>query len=158
MNAPKPPALAYAEDQLGVHNVFDEAQGVQMDLDEALSALDKAQDERRDLDHKIDDREMDILILERGKHADHSEAALSRHLKEVYFKDETLKRLKMERNAKAGECTGLELDISYLKARVTILSARMTELGGYFNYLAVTKLATIQAERTTTPTKPGEQQ
>lgn len=161
MNAPKPPALAYAEDQLGVHHVYEEAQGVQSDLDEALSALDKAQDARRELDHKIEDYEMDILVKERGKHPDHSEAAFQRHLKEVLHKDEHLKRLKSERNAKAGECTGIDLDISYLKARVTILSARMIELGGYFQYLAVTKQATLAEQRNqpTQPTPPtGEQQ
>lgn len=154
VNAPKPPALAYAEDTLGVHHVWDEAQGVVIDLNEELDGLDKAQDARRALDQKIEDREMDLLIEERGKHPDHSEAAFARHLKEVLHKDETLKKLKSDRNEQAGIVTGHEIEIKYLNARVTILSARMHELGGYFQYLAVTKQAAM-AEQTTTP---GEQQ
>jgi len=152
MNAPKPPALAYAEDVLGVHHVYEEAEGVRIDLDEALTALDKAQDERRNFDQQIEDREMELLIEERGKHPDHSEAAFSRHLKEVLFKNEQLKKLKLMRNAKSGECTGHDIDITYLKVRVTILSARMHELGGYFQYLAVTKQAQLLAEQTNQPT------
>ena len=133
------PALAYAENELGVHQVYKEAQEASLALDELMSDLDKAQDLRRTLDAKIEDMEMDLLIEERSKHPDHSEAAFSRHLKEVQHKNQPLKDLKSQRNAAAGEVSGLELDITYTKARITLLSARMTELGGYLNYLAVVK-------------------
>lgn len=155
MNNAKPPALAYAEDVLGVHNVYEEVQGAQLELDEALTALDKAQDERRDFDHQIEDYEMNVLISERGKHGDMSEAGMTRHLKEVLFKDTDLKILKQKRNSKAGECSGIELDITYAKHRIQILTARMIELGGYFNYLAVTKQAAL-AEQTNQTTVPQE--
>lgn len=155
VNAPKPPALAYAEDVLGVHNVWDEAQGVVIDLNEELDGLDKAQDARRALDQQVEDLKMDILIEERGKHADHTQAAFDRHLKEVYHKHEGLRQLVQQRNMQAGVVTGHEIEITYLKSRVTILSARMTELGGYFQYLAVTKQAAL-AEQTTQPTPSGE--
>jgi len=155
------PALAYAE-SLGIHAVYDEALAFEAELDETLTALDKAQDERRSLDEQIDSREMDLLISERGKHPDHSEAAFSRHLKEVHHKDETLKMLKLKRNMKAGEVSGHELDKEFLKARIHVRASRLVSLGGYFEYLAAVKNAEpppvlVQvAEQTTQPTQPGD--
>ena len=136
-------ALDYAENTLGVHKVFEEALAFEKELDEITTALDKAQDARRDLDAQIEDREMNLLIEERGKHPDHSQAAFDRHLKEVYFKDDTLKRLKMSRDAKSGEVNGLQLDHDFIKQRMRVRAARMEELGGYFSFLAVTKQAEL---------------
>lgn len=147
------PALAYAETTLGVHTVFEEANVLDGQLNELLTALDKAQDERRALDESINEAEMDLLIAERGKHPDHSEAAFGRHLKEVVHKDQPLKLLRLKRGMKAGECSGLELDIEYTKSRIRTMQARMVELGGYLQYLAACKLA----EQTTQPTKPEGQ-
>lgn len=145
-------ALAYAEQTLGVHSVYEEAQRLAEQLDQSLSALDKAQDERRELDEKIADFEMDLLMEERSKHPDHSEAAFARHLKEVHHKSEPLKLLRSQRNAKAGECSGHELDIKFIETQVRIATSRMVELGGYFQYLAAVKLGAIQAEQTNQPT------
>lgn len=134
-------ALEYAEKRLGVHQVHAEAQALLEELNESLNALDSAIDTRRALDERISNYEMDLLIEERGKHPDHSEAAFQRHLKEVTHKDETLKRLRSQRNAKAGEASGLELDIEYTKYRLKVKVARMEELAGYFQFLAAVKNA-----------------
>jgi hypothetical protein len=134
-------ALDYAENHLGVHRVHEEAETLLAELDEAMNALDSAIDARRTLDEQIDDRHMLLLIEERGKAADISQAAMDRRLKEVYHKDEELKRLRMQRNAKAGEASGLELDIEHTKYRLKVKVARMEELGGYFQYLAAVKNA-----------------
>lgn len=134
-------ALDYAESYLGVHRVHEEAESLLAEMDEALNALDSAIDARRTLDDQIEDRQMILLIEERGKAADISQAAMDRRLKEVYHKDEALKRLRMQRNAKAGEASGLELDIEHLKYRLKVKVARMEELGGYFQYLAAVKNA-----------------
>lgn len=134
-------ALEYAENYLGVNKVLEEADWLLNELNSQMDALDSKQDVRRDLDEKISDYEMDILIAERGKHPDHSEAAMSRHLKEIYHKDLKLRRLRQDRNATAGEASGLELDIEYTKYRLKVKVARMEELGGYFQYLAAVKNA-----------------
>lgn len=147
MTTPTHPALAYAEVQLGVHKIYEEGLQLSSQLDETLTALDKAQDERRDLDQKIEELEMDLLVEERGKHPDHSEAAFSRHLKEVYHKSSELRMLRFKRNAKAGECSGLELDMEFTKARIRLCSARMEQLGGYLTYLAAIKNAESQLPR-----------
>lgn len=135
------PALQYAENHLGVHKVHEEAEALLAELDEAMNALDSATDARRSLDESISNYEMDLLIEERGKHPDHSEAAFQRHLKEVQHKDQTLQQMRSKRNAKAGEATGLELDIEHLKYRLKTKNARMHELGGYFQFLAAVKNA-----------------
>lgn len=135
------PALEYAEKNLGVHKVHDEAEALLAELNDAMNALDSAVDERRSLDEAISNYEMDLLIEERGKHPDHSEAAFQRHLKEVIHKDQTMQSLKSKRNAKSGEASGLELDIEHLKYRLKVKNARMHELGGYFQYLAAVKNA-----------------
>jgi hypothetical protein len=135
------PALDYAENTLGVHKVYKEAEALTKQLDERVTELDAAIDARRTLDDRIEDRLMDLLIDERGKHPDHSEAAFTRHLKEVQHKDETLRKLRVDRNAAAGEASGLELDVDYIKYQLRVKVGRMEELGGYFNFLAACKNA-----------------
>jgi hypothetical protein len=138
------PALDYAENVLGVHRVYDEANELNDELNKTLDLLDSAIDARRDMDEKIADYEMDLLIAERGKHPDHSEAAFARHLKEVHHKDAQLKMMRQVRNAKSGEVSGLELEIEYIKSQLKVKVARMEVLGGYFRFLAVTKEAELQ--------------
>lgn len=135
------PALDYAENVLGVHRVHEEAEALLKELDKALAALDLAIDARRALDEQIEDRQMELLIEERGKAPEISQAAMDRRLKEIYHKDEMLHQLRMERNAKAGEASGLELDIDYTKYRLKVKVGRMEELNGYFQFLAAVKNA-----------------
>lgn len=135
------PALDYAENTLGVHRVHEEAEALLKELDEALAALDLAIDARRALDEEIEDRQMELLIEERGKAPDISQAAMDRRIKEVYHKDEMLRHLRSKRNAKAGEASGLELDIDYTKYRLKVKVGRMEELNGYFQFLAAVKNA-----------------
>lgn len=135
------PALDYAESFLGVHRVQEEADTLLIELDALMTELDATIDKRRELDERLSNAEMDLLIEERGKHPDHSEAAFSRHLKEVTHKNESLRRLRQDRNAKSGIVTGLELDIDHVKWRLKVKIARMEELGGYFQYLAAVKNA-----------------
>lgn len=142
------PALEYAENNLGVHKVQTEADALLESLDNSITALDAAQDVRRKADDQISNREMDLLIEERGKHPDHSEAAFGRHLKEVYYKDVTLKELRSKRTTAQMEVSGLELDIEVIKYRLKVKVARMNELCGYFNYLAVVKYASLQQNNT----------
>lgn len=135
-------ALDYAENTIGVHQVHEEAEGLLKTLDEVFTALDAATDARRTLDEKIDDHQMDLMITLRGSvGSEISQAAFDKRLKEVYHKDETLRKLRQERNAKAGEASGLELDAEYFKYQLKVKVGRMEELAGYFQYLAAVKNA-----------------
>ena len=163
-------ALQYAEQKLGVHKVYEDAQEALAGLDDMLASLDVALDNRRASDDDIMAREMDLTIQERGKHPDHSEAALARHIKEVHHKDETLRDLRYKRRNQHATVSGLELDIEHRKYKIKVLVARMEQLGGYFNFLAAVKNAEPQpvqyAEASTSSTtatggeteKTGEQQ
>jgi len=133
-------AVQYAEQELGVHKVYEEANAFLADLDMQMTALDAVLDTRRTLDEKISDYEMDLAIEERGKHADHSEAAFARHLKEVLHKDQTLRDLKQERNTAASKASGLELDIEHTKYKIKVRVARMEELNGLLQFYGVAKL------------------
>lgn len=142
-------ALAYAEDKLGVHDVFKETVQAHEELDKLLGDLDKAQDTRRGLTAAIEDRTYELLGNERSKHADMSATALDQHMKQVKHKDDAMKQYRIKLDEVHGEIQGLEYDAEILKMRIRIGVARMEQLGGYLNYLAAVK----QADTLTKDTK-----
>lgn len=133
--------VTYAEVNLGVHGCYDAANAAHSQLNEIVSDLDKAQDRKRILTDQVTDREMDLLIAERGKHSDMSEAGLERHMKTVKHKDTMLTELRKQLNQTLAQISGLEYDADIEKQRIKIESARMEELGGYLKYLAAAKEA-----------------
>lgn len=137
------PAIAYAESTLGVHQVWEDANEINDQIVQTTTKLIEALAKRRSLDDRIESREMDLLIEERGKHPDHSEAAFQRHLKEVHHRDSELQSLRSERAAVASVVQAAELTAESLRAQVKLLSARMEELGGYLAYLAAVKNAEV---------------
>lgn len=146
------PALAYAEVTLGVHLCYDAAVLAHSQLDEVVTDLDKAHDQRRTITEQVADREADLLIAERGKHSDMSATALDQHMKTVKRKDTMLTELRNQLNIVQGSINGLEYDSDMLKLRIKIEVARMEELGGYLQYLSAIK----QAENLKKLTNPGE--
>lgn len=144
--------LQYAEQTLGVHTSYERALNAQHELDEITTELDKARDRKRELAEQVQEREMDLLIAERGKHADMSEAGMQRHLAIVKAQDTLLQEFKKQHSGVVAQVDGLELDIDIQKSIIRIESARMEELGGYLKYLAALK----EAENLTTLTKPGD--
>ena len=146
------PALQYAEVTLGVHAIYEEGRDTLERLELAINTLDDAQDTRRALDEQIANREMDLLIEERGKHPDHSEAAFTRHLKEVQYKDASLKDLRGKRAVAAGVVSGSELDVDFYRLRLKFTSARMEQLGGYLHYLGAVKNAEAAMPLSPAPT------
>lgn len=131
--------LQYAESDLGVHKVYQDADALAGRLDDAHEDLVKVIAERRDLDEKIEDRQMEILIVERGKASDLSQAAMDRRLKEKYHTDAKLIDLRTQRNVASSKASALELEADTLKYRIKVKVARMEELAGYFQYLAALK-------------------
>lgn len=146
-------ALAYAENQLGVHSVWEEAKGFLDELNTFYTDLDKSQDERRELLEQIADREGELLSDERGRHADMSAAAFDQHFKGVKRTDTALQGYRSKLNEVAGIIGGLEYDVDLLKHRLRVSEARLIELGGYFNYLAAIK----QGEKTIKPNETKAQ-
>lgn len=138
------PALQYAESTLGVHEIYQEGRTALEALQNATNNLVGSQAKRRWLDDQIENREMDLLIDERGRHPDHSEAAFQRHLKEVYHTDDDLRSMREERAALAAVIFAAEAAVDSCKQTIKFTSARMEELGGYLNYLAAVKNAEAQ--------------
>jgi len=132
-------ALRYAEDQLGVHTVWEKAQSQLVELNGLYTDLDKSQDQRRELVEQIADREGELLSDERGRHADMSAAAFDQHFKGVKRTDTALQGFRSKLMEVQGIISGLEYDVDFLKQSLRLSEGRLTELGGYFNYLAAVK-------------------
>ena len=137
--SPAMKALAYAETELGVHTVYEEATFAHKSLDKTLTDLSDARDLRRTMETAIEDNQMEIASDERSTHADMSEAGMARHLKIAYSKDPLLHELRSKLQELTNKIEGLEYDKTILETGIKIAIARMSELGGYLMYLSVIK-------------------
>jgi len=151
-------ALSYAEDTLGVHSVYDDAVAFRDKLDKILTDLSEARDSRRDIEMKITDREMEITSDQRSKHPDMPVTRWDKHIKESFRDDDEMRALREQNFKVVGDIEGLEFDKQMCETDIKIGIARMTELGGYLQYLAAVKLGSVisQPEKPVKPTT-GEQ-
>jgi hypothetical protein len=140
--APSPGAraLAYVE-QLGVHQVYNDAQLKRSELDKVFDELATLRDKKREDETLLTDREMELLAEERGKHPDHSQAAMDRHLKVVHWSDEQCRALRGQLAQVSGEIDGLQYDRDMLETDIKIAVARLHELGGFLTFMAAIKEA-----------------
>jgi hypothetical protein len=136
-------AIDWVEENLGLTALEKECDTEQDVLDDLASRLDNATDEKRTLGDKIKDRETQLLIEERGKHPDQSQAWLDRHMIEAKYKDPELIVLRADHQAASSILSGLEYDWEVQKSKVRKLSNRMIQNGGYLNFLAAAKLGEI---------------
>jgi hypothetical protein len=159
-------ALQYAEDILGVHEVFEETVELAGELDTLLGELDKAQDAKRLLVEEYADREVELISEMRGVHVSMSDTRFKSEFKGWERTDKVLRKIRGEQATVQATIQGLEYDKTVIEVRIKVGTARMVELGGYLQYLAAVKLAARdeelgkkivgmmqnQAEKTTTPT------
>jgi hypothetical protein len=147
MNMPEPQpgplrkALNYAENDLGVHAAYEEANKAKATLEADLDLLAQARSGKRELEQKIADREMELVIDETSKHPSMSVAAMERHLKVVVHTDEPMRSLKQGLSNQALALDLAESRVKSSDAAVRIAVARLSELGGYLTYLAAIKSA-----------------
>jgi len=142
-------ALQYAEENLGVNKVFEELTGYLNDLDVSTSDLDKALDAKRELEEEYADAEVDLVNEKRGLHPEMSDTKFRQELKIWERENDRTNTLRIQLNAVKSEIQGLEFDQAVLKARITVGSARLTELGGYLNYLTAVKNQAENAKKKT---------
>jgi sensor domain CHASE-containing protein len=145
-------ALAYAENDLGVHSVYTAAQMHREVLNKVLSELAESRDKRRDIELKVTDREMVLTSDERSKHPDMPVTRWDKHIKESFRDDDDLRSLREQMFAVVGEIEGLEFDKQIAETDIKIAIARMNELGGYLQYLAIVKAS----EQPKQPKQPSE--
>lgn len=138
-------ARKYAEDVLRVHTVYETTQLAAESLDDELTRLDKAQDDKRKLEDEYADREIELISEMRGLHPNMSDTRFKSEFRGWERMDPELKRIRSELNIVKSVIQGVEIDVEMYRTRIKIGCARMTELGGYLNYLAGVM---TQAEKT----------
>lgn len=141
-------AVAYAEDVLGVHEIYAEVLGLENQLRGEKGLLREVADNEaniRSLEKSIADRTIELRIEKRGDNPEMSATAFEAHLKVVVNSDpsivhltEQLERAKNVLDAVASEAREVELAH---RSRV----ARLNMLGGYLQYLASAKNASTAA-------------
>ena len=134
-------ALKYAEDQLGVNQVYADALKSRMNLVSTLALLASARDRKRDLDFRLHDTEMMVAADEYGKHPDMAQTRMDKHLKQALSNTDDWRELREQLSSVTGEIETLEYERVNIEADIKIAVSRMNELGGYFQYLAEIKRA-----------------
>lgn len=140
---PAAKAFHYAEDDLGVNEVYKEALQCRGLLDDCLTNLSNKRDERRGLESQLDDAEMEVAADEWGKHPEMSAARMKDHYKVALSGDPTVRKIRGDLALVVSEIDGLEMDREIIRADINIAVARLGELGGLLNYFAAIKQATI---------------
>lgn len=151
-------ALKYAEETLGVHSAHEAALAARNQLDQVLTELGEKRDQLRDKEWALTDREMEVAADERGKHPDMSATGMEKHLKIALQNDDTTRELREQLAHVRSDIEGLEYDRSIAEHDIKIACARMAELAGYFQYLAIVKdVANRRSDAgTVASTPPGQ--
>lgn len=131
-------SLAYAE-SLGVNSVYADALAKHNELGKKLLDLSNLKNRRRQLETYRSDREMEVLEDEQGKHRDQSATWLKEHVKIAYSNTADIRETRDEITSLVGEIELLEFEIDLLNQDIRIAIARLHELGGYLQFMAVIK-------------------
>lgn len=131
----------YAEDDLGVHEVYEDAQGVNAALGTALDDYKEQAKRIRQANDTIEQREYELAGELKGEQPDISQEALKRAIREAHQTDETLVQMRKVLNSAHGKQEDAHARIEHSKYRLRVLSARMNELGGLLAFLAAAKSA-----------------
>ena len=138
-------ALAYAEDQLGVHRTWTNCEAITVALADLYNTQAGFEAETRKLDYQIKDRRERLLVEQSANNPDATPTAFERHMRLVYAQDAELAALEMSRldaMARRDVVTGqIRANETNHKGHV----ARLNELGGYLNYLAQVRAAATMA-------------
>jgi hypothetical protein len=148
-------ALRYAEDRLKVHAVYQHANDCLAKLDETQLQLNSLRAEKRMEEQSLRDLEMELIERERAADPSESVAAFERRFKVVLHNDGNVRVSRLRLSDLAGEIDELERASDILSKDIQITVARMSELGGYLNYLAVIKQAESNLSTPTTPSQTG---
>lgn len=137
--------VAYAEEELGVHRSYERAKAARETLRLIQANINNARDEKRKLDVDLEDIEQMILVSVVEDDPGASQAAISRKFKATFQEHDVARRVRDEIANIESRLRVLEADRSASEADIRIETSRMTELGGYLQYLAAAKLAQVEA-------------
>jgi hypothetical protein len=139
-------AVGYAH-KLGFQTAYDEAVTAESIIAEAHGEVLKANRNKRELADGILDRQADLAVEERGRLSELSATAFDAHMKVAIRNDGRLIELRAELSNASYQGEKAEQRAREAELTIRNRTARMMELGGYFQYLAATAL--LQANNTT---------
>jgi hypothetical protein len=137
-------AIAYAEDTLGVHRTWTDVQALQAQLNDLYQMHAGFLSESRKLEWESDNRRNQILVEESSNNPEMTPTAFERHMRLAYAGDETLEAIAKLKVDVMARRDGAEASIKSVERNHVGHVARLKELGGYFEFLAVTKAAQMQ--------------
>lgn len=138
-------AIAYAEDTLGIHRTWVETMSLAAQLNDLYGQLAGFTTETRILDWSLDERKNELLVLQSKANTEMSIAAFERHMKLVFAEDDQLASIGKTKVDAMARRDAVEASIKSVERNSNGCIARMKQLGGYLEYLAVTKAAQMQA-------------
>lgn len=138
--SPEKKALDYVE-SLGLNSVYNEALAARNELDEKHKQLLQLRGERRRQEQLLADLEMAVIEDERSRHPEMSQAAMDKHLKVAFSNNGDIRETREALSSLAGEIDFVEFEINRIHQDIKIAVARLEELGGYFQFMAVIKQA-----------------
>ena len=147
--SPEVKALQYVE-SLGLNSVYEHALEVRKALEAQQQDLHNIKNRRRELEQFKADVEMEVVEAERAKHPDMSAAAMDKHLKVAFSNHSDLRGVRDEMFLITSQIEAIEMEMDRLHIDLKIDVARLHELGGYFQFMAVLKQ--VSASRESNPT------
>lgn len=143
--------IKYAEETLGVHEVYSRAIEARKRFEQARNDLARLRAARRSVDHTLRDREYEVLSDVRGANSTASLNAIERLVKDAVQTDPACRATRDELDRLAFDIDMTENAAQLAKVDAEIESSRMTELGGYLTFLASIKAAAHPATGTAVP-------
>ena len=150
--SPEVKALQYVEG-LGLNSVYEHALEVRRALEAQQHELHNIKNRRRELEQFKTDVEMEIIEDERSKHPDMSAAAMEKHLKVCFSNSNDLRGTRDEMFLITAQIEAIEQEIDRCNLDLKIDIARLHELGGYFQFMAVLKQVSVSRQSNQTDSK-----
>lgn len=145
MNEPSPEvkAFAYVTGELKANEIFDLATAKRDHLARVHDQITEGRKRRRELEVMLHDREMVIAEEVFAQNRDQSQAARDRLLKVALNNDGDVRETKEELATLAWEIDAAEFEAEQINQDIKIAVARMHELQGLLQFMAVVKQAEL---------------
>lgn len=131
--------VQYAEDKLGVHAPWDDAQRFITQHEEATTKLKELRPQIRSLKIQIDDRKLEIVTGAAGSWNDVAATVRKERIKGLVDNDPDLRELEGELFDAQQALDHAEADIKHAEVVLHAVTARMIELGGLLTFYAINK-------------------
>lgn len=141
-------AVRYAEDSLGVNDVFSTTVEIESSLRKLLAERAGIEQAVNGIKAGIELRTSDLRADVRGDNPTVSATAYESAVKDVLASDGKLRKWREELLSKTNRLLDLEAQIRVEELEHRSRVARLHELGGYFQYLASSKNAVTAARAT----------